>query len=131
VYWQTNLSKGTDSRFTRMRDEEHLFENLYIQHFLTGRRRKLFLATFNSRGKKIVDFRTADRSLDYARNLPGVSTSETTSAQPGRDLFTVHRDLFARAQSARDIYLSSKQSPTIWNMYSAMAVRLSRRLDPI
>lgn len=44
-------------------------------------------------------------------------------ASGSRDLFTVQRDLFARAQSARDIYLSSKQSPTIWNMYSATAVR--------
>lgn len=78
------------------------------------------------RGTKIVDFHSGDRSFGREKLSRRFNRDNFgTDGQAGL-VYSV-RDLFARVQSAHDIYLSSKQSPTIWNMYSAAAVRFSLR----
>jgi len=130
IYWQTNLLRETQgSRFARARNEGHLFENL---HFSTGLAGENYFSLPLIREVKNCTFPSSE-SEPRPREKLVRCFNERDNFGAARSALVYSATWFIRtgAVCAWYIFIVKTQSPTIWNMYSAAAVRLSRRLDPI
>lgn len=99
-----------NTNIARARDEGHLFKNPRVQHFFDRSPAKsVCFSPPSIRKVKICRF-PSGRGFDHARNSPGVSTSETTSAQPGTGTCLQCSVIYSHGRSLRVIYIYRQNS---------------------